>query len=75
MYEIVEISDNTTVASPQHGVSQRCAVQVRAVIDFLVARKKRNIHKQLCIVFGRATVDRSTSGHWAKNEMSSETGK
>jgi hypothetical protein len=65
MYEIVKISDSTTVASPQHGVGQRCAVQLRAMIDLLVAGGGglRNIHKQLCIVYGRATVDRSTSGH------------
>jgi hypothetical protein len=40
MYEIVKISDSTTVASTQHGVSQRCAVQVRAVIRLPCCRKK-----------------------------------
>lgn len=41
---------------------------LRAVTEFLVAGKESvtNIHKHLFSVYGSATVDRSTVGHWAK---------
>ena len=49
IYEVVKISGSITAAAPRNGVSQWCAVQSSAMIDFLVAEKEsvRNIHKHL----------------------------
>jgi len=72
MYGIVKISDSTTVASPQYGISQRCAVQVWAVIDILVARRKREKHPQTTLHCLQSTEAPLVTG-WKKT--SSETGK
>jgi hypothetical protein len=46
-----------------------------AIIEFLVVEKESviNIHKHLLSVYGNATVDRSTVGHWAKRVIASES--
>jgi len=47
---------------------------LRAVTELLVAEKESvtNIHKHLFSVYGSATVDRSTVGHWAKRVIASD---
>jgi hypothetical protein len=76
MYEIVKISDYHCSIASTWCQSTMCST-ITCCDRLPCCRKKRlrNIHKQLCIVYGRATVDGSTSGHWAKNGTSSEMGK
>jgi hypothetical protein len=49
----------------------------RSVTEFHVAEKEPvvNIHKRLCDVYGKPTVDRSTFGRWVKRVTASEAGK
>jgi hypothetical protein len=48
-----------------------------AVIEFLLDEKESvgNNHKRMCTVYGTATVDRSTVGHWVKRVTTSQRGK
>ena len=73
----MKVSDSFNEALPQvELVSDVCCEQL-AVTEFLVASKESvtSIHRSLCIVCTNAVVDRSTSGHWVKRVMASNTGK